>query len=647
MEKILNQLVVDIWPEVIFSNKPYSYLIDPGIKNFELLAPGAVVKIPLHGRTLKGWVDRVRSLTEFSCTDDSHDVAKLKNVISCVSIGPKKSVLNLVVELKDIYFTSPGVFLKLASYKKNIRKHDYYTDVVPVKSELPVRDQLGDTQLAIIGYLNELSQSLKSHAPKTNKDGTYTDNVVTVRHPPNSDFNWLISHLCSVDGAIVVLTPTLNMAEEVLNKLRLNRVDAEYESRFEPKLRSHMVYVGNRNSVFTSKPTRIKAMIILDCENGLYTDERAPCFNAVEVAKVRSKIENFFVVLCSTNPPVKTLYSGKALENVLEDEIDIKKIQSNKIFSYPKSYEFNSWPYVEIFKKFEDKNRGLMNERIVEQIESAILKNSRKVIVIYQQKGYINSLKCMACDAVAVCENCNSALKAKRLDSRTLLYCQFCDTLFVRMCKNCGSFDLKVTRKGFMAVADELRLVLDDRIKITTEMEEFNSGNCDLLINTTAALNRKYKFRVGLAVLLDFDQFLLNPSIDSANDGLSVVANCANLLGKKTVKPSPLLLIQTGVTDHYLFNYLRDLDYKIYCEHELRKRKLFGYPPFATLAYLSSRDKKVLSDFINNIDNSKLEILGPTASDEYVLKGDIEDLNRYLNLDNRSSKIKVKLDLSL
>ncbi len=632
----LSRLVVDVWPNVNFINKPYSYLIESTAKNFEILNVGTVVKILFHGRTVKGWVAKITPVFEFEQSDSKNDFSTLKKVLSCVSVGPKPSIVKLAEALKDRYFVSPGYFLNLATAKKNVLNKNYYEVLNKLDVDHTHKPELGQTQLSIVSFLNELVKKIEAAGESIQTGTSEIGNVAIVRHPPNSDLAWLISELSELNGSLIVLTPTASLMNQLYATLKLNGIDVAYEGDYEPNLTDHKVYIGNRNSVFTSKPSKIAGMIVIDFHNTLYIDQRAPCFSAVDAAGVRSKLENFILVLCSTSPAPELMFR---IESNSPDPI------VQKVFSYPTLVENNSWPYIEVFKKFEEENKGLLSEVIIRQIESVIKKQSRKVIVVFQQKGYINSLACVDCGSIVVCDRCGTALKSKKLGSDAVLYCQFCDSTSLRMCLSCGSFKLKTLRKGFSAILEELKLVLDSEIKLTDDFDEFVNGNAEVLVNTSSVLNRRYRTKIGLVVFLDFDQFLQRPAISAINDSLGVVVDACNLVGKKSYKPAGKVLIQSGVVDHYIFEYLKTLNYEIYLEHELRRRELFGYPPYVSLAYLSSSGKKVLEDFISSVSDPDVEVLGPTATDEYIIKANLNLLRQYLNLDNRNSKIKVKLTL--
>ncbi len=668
-----NCVVANVILDVPTLHKSYSYLVDSNIKNFNLLQVGTLVRVPLNSRFVLGWVLSVDPKNNIDEPDDNSLKPQLKNIKSVVSLGPKVNVVNLCLATSKKYFSGPGYFLKLASFKRNILNKDYF--LADKAETLDVNDQviepMGSTQNEIVGYIKTLiSQKSKSEdinmfsvtdlSNRDQKNGYLKDFVgrkefeesedrpfsLVVKVPPNHDLLWLIKYLVTLNGTLLILTPSSASMSYLYKKVKDLKLDIAYESDLEVPFKFHKILIGNRNSIFTSKTSEISAVLITDFENKLYSDERAPYWNAVEVANIRSGLEKIPLILSSSNPDVSSLYA-LSKDKMSEFETLTPK---HKIFSYPKNIEINSWAFIEVAKKYEDQRSGLLSKYITERIRSVITKNLRKVLVIYQQKGYINSLVCAECGLSAKCQKCFTLLKSKKIESYSRLYCTFCDTETPRMCFGCGSFNLRIKKKGFMAVTQELESVLGKGFKITTDPEEFISSKFDILVNTSLALNKlSYgdfkELDISLIVFLDFDQFLFAPEIDSANVALSFLAQSSNIVGAKNKKPSGSIIVQTSDINHYLFSFVKTFDFDSFVNSELEKRKLLYYPPFCTIAVLSGSDLKALSRLISEIDSGEVQKLGPTQHGQWMLKSKYDILAKYLDRENINSKIKVKLTL--
>jgi primosomal protein N' (replication factor Y) len=126
-----------------------------------------------------------------------------------------------------------------------------------------------------------------------------------------------------------------------------------------------------------------------------------------------------------------------------------------------------------------------------------------------------------------------------------------------------------------------------------------------------------------MAAILNADIFLKLPDFRSSEKAYQEISSVID-----KIEPDGEVLIQTRMPQHYVFKGIKNNDYDLFFQEELKRRKALLYPPFSRLILVKCISKRDLSKTLS--ENSKqpasdVEILGPAVSknrkreNEYLL----------------------------
>ncbi|MCF6243083.1 MAG: primosomal protein N', partial [Bacteroidales bacterium] len=219
-------------------------------------------------------------------------------------------------------------------------------------------------------------------------------------------------------------------------------------------------------------------------------------------------------------------------------------------------------------------------------------------------------------------------------------------------CQSCGSSAIRTRGFGTEKVEDELAVMLPHakirRMDLDSTqgkraherlIQEFESGQIDILIGTQMVTKGLDFDDVRLVGILDADQMLNFPDFRAYERSFQLMAQVAGRAGRKNKRGK--VIIQTSQAKNPLIEYVVKNDYRSMYLSQIAERKMFKYPPFNRLIYITLKHKekitldagaKVFADWLRRI--LPYNILGP----EYPI------INRTHNLYLKS--IIVKLDKS-
>ncbi len=238
---------------------------------------GTRVRVPLHGRTVRGWV--VQSDVG---TLDGVEVLPLK---SWLGWGPPDDLVE-VAEWASWRWAGPvSFFLRAASPSVVVR---HLPDVPPAPRPA-------------------VSDSRDGATPRL-WDRALTQRAVTVvRLPPATDLIDLVLGVVedpgvrARGGSVVVLVPSTGWAERLTS--RLLRRGCPATGAWDAARAGWPVVVGSRGGAWAPVP-RLAAAVVLDAHDASYREESAPTYSAVDVLFERARRQAAPCLLVSPVPPV-------------------------------------------------------------------------------------------------------------------------------------------------------------------------------------------------------------------------------------------------------------------------------------------------------------------------------------------------------
>jgi primosomal protein N' (replication factor Y) len=229
-------------------------------------------------------------------------------------------------------------------------------------------------------------------------------------------------------------------------------------------------------------------------------------------------------------------------------------------------------------------------------------------------------------------------------------YCGFKDKVPVK-CLACGSEKITTVGSGTERIEENLSLLFPEarilRMDLDTTrskygyqkiLEEFGSGNVDILVGTQMITKGLDFDKVSLVGIVDADRILYYPDFRSGERAFQQITQVAGRAGRrdKTGK----VIIQTRRPDQLIFRQIMEGKYTEFFQQEMGERRQFFYPPFVKNIKITVKHKDFktaetasfqIKNLLSDIEGRKI-ILGPEKS----LIGKIKNLYLF--------EIWVKLD---
>ncbi|HEX2713856.1 MAG TPA: primosomal protein N' [Candidatus Acidoferrales bacterium] len=382
------------------------------------------------------------------------------------------------------------------------------------------------------------------------------------------------------------------------------------------------VVVGTRSAVFG--PVEDLGLVIVDEEQeASYKQEETPRYNGRDTAIVRAKLENAVVVLASATPSLESFHharSGKYRLLQLETRVENRPLAA-----------------VEVVDLREEFRRTHLSGPVSQELRAAIaerLEQGTQALVLLNRRGYSWFALCRSCGATVQCKDCSISLTYHK--RRGLLLCHYCGySLPVpKRCPRCDSEYMYFVGEGTEQIEERLREMFPaariarlDRDTARTKrayqrvLGAFAAGKMDILVGTQMVAKGHDFQRVTLVGVASADTALAMPDFRAAERTFQLLTQVAGRAGRGELPGR--VLVETYYPEHYAIQCAARQDYPAFFEKELHFRRLMHYPPFAALANVIVRDRKVenairwsrqLAGFFAPHESRGVKVLGPAAA---------------------------------
>jgi primosomal protein N' (replication factor Y) len=517
---------------------------------------GTRVRVPLHGRSVRGWV--VSAGDAPGAPPPEIDLLPLK---SWLGWGPPEEVMDLAEWAAWRWAGTQAFFLRAAS-------PDTIVGALPPAPAPTAWPPTTTTHLWTPAL---------DHASGT----------TLLRLPPATD---LIDLVLSVSGdervrarggSVVVLVPSIGWAERLVTRLVRRGMPAT--SDWAQARAGWPVVVGTRTGAWAPVP-RLAAAVVLDAHDAGYREESAPTYSAVDVLHERARRSGAPCLLVSPVPPVVLTAPG-----------DIATIAPTP------HDERAGWPALEpVDRRGADPRSGMFSEEFVRLARSVLDDPSATargpLVCVYNRTGGARLLACAHCGELALCGRCGAAVA--RPKDEEVLRCPRCGETRPIVCPHCGRLRMKALRVGVSRLREELAALLGvevgevagPRSAVSSDQnptaETGNAPSVPVLIGTEAVLHRAR--RASAVSFLDIDLHLLAPRLSATEDSLSLLVRAGRLVGPRGAGPSwARVQTQTRVPDHPVLAAAAAGDPARVLAAEAEIRRASALPPFSALALVS------------------------------------------------------------
>jgi primosomal protein N' (replication factor Y) len=348
-----------------------------------------------------------------------------------------------------------------------------------------------------------------------------------------------------------------------------------------------LTIVGTRSTIFAPF-SKLKFIIIDDADSDdLKQWDQNPRYHVIESARKLCELTGAKLILSSNAPRIEDAWLAKenrykiiTLGNFNPEKLKIVNLKEErkKVFTY-------------------------LSEDLVDELKT-INAAHKKALLFVNKKGLYSNFCCDDCNYVENCPDCGLPLTVSNTDELICFRCNNRKPLYLA-CPKCNGTNLRKSGIGIEQVQQTLWKVHGIRAQIATD-ETAQLGS-NIILSTNPTIKREFYDSAALVAVVYADSLVHLPDFNSNFKLYSFLKEI--ILRATSFGDSAKIMIQTAFPDNPAFKHLT-ADYKTFYEEEIANRKMFGYPPFATLFKLF-------------FDHHDLEVAQREARMEY---GDLKDM---------------------
>ena len=450
---------------------------------------------------------------------------------------------------------------------------------------------------------------------------------------------------------ILILIPEIALTSQLLLRFeeQFKFKPALWHSKISKKEKREIFYgivegsvraiVGARSALLL--PFKNLRLIVIDEEHdSSFKQEDVFNFHARDMAVLKSRIENFPVILASATPSVETYnnaISGKFSHFILpqrfgaKNEIQLIDLRQNKL-----------------------EKGSFLSQKLVNEIVKT-LAEKKQAMLFLNRRGYAPVTLCKSCGKKYICQNCDFHLVLHKAKNR--LVCHHCGHFenAHNCCKSCGEENALISiGAGVEKVEEEVRnLFPDAKIALITSdnvadfldaekvVKEIISGEIDIIIGTQMIAKGHDFPNLELVGIIDADAMLYSSELRALERSFQMLTQVVGRAGRRKAGK---VLIQTYNPQNLVFEKIIKDAKKDFYDFEINNRRSLELPPFSRFAKfeVSAFDEMAAKNFakklISNFPISdKVEIFGPASAPLQKLK------NRHHFLVNLKVQKKINL----
>lgn len=336
-------------------------------------------------------------------------------------------------------------------------------------------------------------------------------------------------------GRVVEVTPELNDGPITTRWSRLTT---------QPGL----VVVGTERIALWPVANLALAVIVDEGRRGMKA-RQTPTVHVREVIRSRASVEQFGVMMVGRVPTTEAISTG----------VDVVRADRRL------------WPLVEVVDRTEEPpGAGVVTDRTRVAIRGVVSQGGH-VFVFTHRRGYAPAFRCVRCRSLRMCQNCGSK-------PSTAAVCSRCGA-DLGPCASCGGRRFEPLGAGVGRVVDELRRAVGSGVVGET-------GDClPVVVGTERDLVQVGD--VDLAVAVDADGLILGTNYRAKEEALRMLARVAGLVGEGSGRR---FLVQTAQPNHPVIAALRRGDPMELLSEEITERAALGFPPVGELIVVEVRN---------------------------------------------------------
>lgn len=415
---------------------------------------------------------------------------------------------------------------------------------------------------------------------------------------------------CS-DSQILILLPEIALTSQLL--IRFNQqfkfLPQLWHSKVSPKDKREIFYGVNSGSVRLLIGARsalllpfhkLKLIIVDEEHDQSFKQEELFTFHARDMAILRSKAENFPIILSSATPSIESYYNAL----------------SGKYLYFPLNNKFGSKNEVKLvdLRREKLKQNEFLSKDLRYEIEQNLLRKQQTILFL-NRRGYAKVSLCKACGQKYQCLNCDTNLVLHKRINR--LICHYCghEELPQEECKVCKTQDSIINVGiGIEKVEEEIQKIFPSaRIANVTSdhvndfddskkmVEKILSREIDIIIGTQMIAKGHDFPGLTLVGIIDADSMLYGGKLRTLERSHQLITQVIGRAGRG--RESGKVIIQTYNPENLLLERIINSQRDEFYNFEIESRRSLKLPPFSRLAKIeiSAFDQSDAKEFARNL----------------------------------------------
>lgn len=516
--------IVRVLPDLTGLDRSFDYLVPAGV----VVQLGDLVRVPLHGRRIGGWIVAV----------DPADPVTDRELVPLAKVssrGPSEELIELASWASWRWAAGRlRPFLVAASPPTTVMR-------VPGPSRSSTRPG---------GLIDEASRAMLGAGGGMR------------RLPPNDDV--VPALMAAIDlGPTLVVVGGVDRARLLAVSLRRKGLRvALVPEEWASAAGGVDVVIGARRAAWAPCPD-LAVVAIVDEHDDSLQEERSPTWHARDVVVERARRAGVPFLGISPTPTVVGIDAlGRRLARPAVAD------------------ERASWPIVDVVDRSEHEpwKTSLVTPELIRHLRSPAT-----VVCVHNQPGRSRVLACRSCRALIRCARCEAAVM---LDDDEQLVCLRCDETRPKVCQACGASGFANLKPGVTRLREELEAAAGRPAVSVTGADDGPPTVAGVYVGTEAVLHRVG--RADVVAFLDFDRELVAPRYRASEHAMGLLARAARLLGRRD--EGGRLLVQTFLPHHPVIDAARLADPGRVTTDEAARRRDLHLPPFGALASISGPD---------------------------------------------------------
>ena len=579
--------VVRVVPDVAAVHKAFDYTVPPALD--DRVRVGTLVRVPLHGRRVAGWV--------VAEDVDSPPGVTLHPLAGVRGWGPPPEVVSLARWAAWRWAGPVSSLLGTASPPVAVRG---LPPATPASSSTAVRPP----------------SSAGAPAPFAE---ALSGGTAVLRLPPAADpFEVVAAASDFLDrgpegSGVLVLAPSQRAASDLAGRLRRTGRKVALLPQEWPRARAGgCVAVGARAAAFAPLP-HLAAAVVLDAHDEVYHEERAPTWSAWQVVAERARRAGIPCVLVSPCPTLDVLEAGP-------------------LITPTRRSERGGWPALEIVdRRADDPRTGLFSARLVDLVRWGAAEPGRRILCVINRTGRVRLLACAACGELARCDRCEAAVElvdpekdgdagetpGTETARLPFLRCRRCGRERPVVCDQCGATRMKALRPGVSRVREELEALAGTPVAAVwgpAPQGDVARSDAAVVVGTEAVLHRTDA--ADAVAFLDFDAELLASRLRAGEEALALLARAARLVSAASGtapggRSRGRVLVQTRLPHHDVLAAAAAADPGRLAMAERAIRVALDLPPVSAMAMISGASADAYAEALGAAAPATVELRGP------------------------------------